>query len=124
MGHKLIITADDYPDVRIIKSICPNPIVCDQAITFTFEISNYGNSEAREIVLNDTFVPLLNDITVRINGVEIPDSDYDYDGGTLRLPNENGDEIIIPPAEFIVNPSTGVITTVPSKITISVSGTL
>lgn len=119
-----IIVSENFADVRIVKSVCPNPIICGEELTFSFEISNYGNIEAREIVLTDTFVPLLNDITVRINGNVIPESDYDYNNGVLTLPNENGDEIIIPAAEFQRNPTTGVVTVTPSKIIISVSGTL
>lgn len=118
------IVSEDFADVRIVKSVCPNPIICGEELTFTFEISNYGNVEAREITLTDTFVPLLNDITVSINGVIIPESDYDYENGVLTLPNENGDEITIPPAEFLRNPTTGVVSIIPSKITITVSGTL
>ncbi len=118
------ITAEAFADVRIVKSVCPNPIICGDELTFSFEISNYGNIPATEVVLHDTFVPILNDITVRVNGVIIPESDYDYENGILTLPNENGDEIIIPAAEFVVNPTTAEITVVPSTQIITVTGTI
>ncbi len=118
------VTAEEYADVRITKTICPNPVVCGGEVRFVFDVCNYGNIDATEVILNDTFIPPLDDISVYIDGVLIPEGDYDYDDGVLTLPNESGDEITVPAAEFARNASTGVVTVTPGKIQIAVTGTI
>ncbi len=119
------ITAEEFADVRIVKSVCPNPAVCDGELTYTFDIFNYGNIAATEVVLTDTFIPPLTDIEVYVNGTLIPEDDYSYINGTLTLPDEDSDlEISVPAASFAVDDETGNITLVPGQIQIIVRGNL
>lgn len=117
------LTAESFADVRIIKSICPNPVICGEDVNFIFDIYNYGNLEATDIVLIDTFEPPITDIEVRVDGVLIPATDYSYVDGTLTLPAPDSEySIVIPPATFSQNPESGIITVVPGNVRITVSG--
>lgn len=116
------IILEAFADIRIVKSVCPNPVICGGELTFVFDIFNYGNVEATEVVLTDTFVPPLTDITVTVDGIVIPESQYRYVNGVLTLPNAIGDEITVPAAEFVRSPINGVVTVTPGKIQITVSG--
>ena len=116
------VVAEEYAEVRIIKSVCPNPVICGEELTFVFDIYNYGNVEATNVVLRDTFVPPLENISVRIDGNEVAESDYSYTNGVLILPDASGDEITIPAAECTRDPATGVVSRVPGSIRITISG--
>ena len=119
----LTLTAEAFADVRIVKSICPNPIICGDEVTFTFDIFNYGNLEATDVVLTDTFSPPISDIEVRVNGILIPSDDYDYIAGVLTLPAPDSDfSIVVPPATFVQNPQTGMISVTPGRVQIVVTG--
>ncbi|MBR6755073.1 MAG: DUF11 domain-containing protein [Clostridia bacterium] len=117
------LTAEAFADVRVIKSICPNPVICGEEVNFIFDIYNYGNLEATDVILIDTFNPPITDIEVRVDGVLIPESDYDYVNGVLTLPSPDSDySITVPPATFTQNPQTGIISIVPGNVRITVSG--
>lgn len=114
----------EYADVRIIKSICPNPVICGERLTYTLTLYNYGNIPATDVVLTDTFNPALTDLVVTVDGVVIPNDDYDYINGTLTLPADDSDyEITIPPATFSRNSNCS-ITTTPGTVLITVSGNI
>ncbi len=113
-----------YADVRIVKSICPNPVICGERLTYTFTLYNYGNIPATDVVLTDTFEPALTDLEVTINGVFIPSEDYDYVNGTLTLPADDSEyEITIPAATFSRNANCA-ITVTPGSVQITVSGNI
>lgn len=118
------ITAEEFADVRIVKTICPNPVVCGSTVTFTFNLYNYGNIPATDVVLTDTFDPALSDIEVFVDDVLIPSEDYNYINGTLRLPALGSDfEITIPAATF-ERDDVGNITVTPGNVRIVVRGTI
>ncbi len=119
------ITAEEFADVRMVKSVCPNPAICGEELTYTITIYNYGNIEATEIVLTDRFEPALTDITVTVDGDIIPSGNYSYVNGVLTLPSAGSDySITIPPAVFTQDPVTGVCTATPSSVVITISGTI
>ncbi len=116
------ITVEDFADVRIVKTVCPNPVICGEDVAFVIEIQNYGNIPATDVVLTDTFMPPLEDITVTLNGVAVPEANYDYVGGVLTLPNGNGNEITVPAAEFVRNEQTNEFSAVPGRVIITIKG--
>ncbi len=119
------IIADCFADLRIVKSVCPNPIVCGENISYVFDITNYGNIPATDVVLTDVFTPPLTDLTVIFNGEEIPATDYSYVVGVLTIPGEGSSlDLTVPASTCEQDPATGVITATPGKIQIIVSGTI
>lgn len=118
------VTVADYANVTISKSMCPASVTDGSQLTYNFEVYNYGNTEATDIVLTDTFSPAPTAITVSVNGTTVPPANYTYAGGVLTLPTGGAYTLSLPPATFTQDPSTGVITTAPSTMTISVVGTL
>ena len=119
------INAECYADVRISKSVCPNPIKCGEEITYIFDIYNYGNIDATDIVLTDTFTPPLTDIVVSLDGTVIPNTEYSYFNGVLTLPTvENEFEITVPAASCTRNTETGLYIVTPGHIQIIVTGNI
>ena len=119
------ITVGNYADVTITKSMTPSDIVDGDVLTYTFVINNYGNTEATDIVLTDTFDPAPENITVQINGVAAPATDYSYVNGVLTLPTAPGaTELSLPSATITQNPTTGEVTVTPSSLTVTVTGAI
>ncbi len=119
------LAADDYAEVDVLKSITPNPVVCGEDVTFTFELINRGNLDATGVVLTDTFDPAITDITVRVNGAVVAPENYTYVGGVLTLPaTGSGYTLTVPAATFTQNPDTGVVTVTPGDVQITVTGTI
>ena len=59
------------PDLAITKSVSPSIVAENGQITYTFLIENYGNTEASasdNVIITDTFNPILTGITVTYNG--------------------------------------------------------
>jgi len=118
------LTVENYADVRILKSMSPNPVSTGGVLTYTFDIYNYGNTDATNVVLTDTFDPAPADITVTVNGTTADPSDYTYLVGTLTLPADGGTTITVPAATMTADTTTGAVTTVPGSVTITVEGTI
>ena len=125
VGASHTLTAECYADVRITKSVCPNPIVCGGEITYVFDITNYGNIAATDVVLTDIFNPPLSDIKVYFDGVELSENDYDYVNGELTIPEPDSDvNLTIPAATCVRDPQTGEVSQEPGKIQMIVNGRL
>lgn len=119
------ITADAFAELRLVKSVCPNPVICGEELTYIIDVYNYGNIPATNVVLTDTFMPALADIVVTVNGAVIPESDYSYVGGILTLPNQSGEtELSVPAATFSQNASTGIFEVIPGQLQITITGTI
>lgn len=120
----------NYANVEIVKSMSPDPVIDGSTITYTFELSNYGNLAATNIILSDTFDPAIENtgITVTLNGTNINPANYTYSNDTFQYPSNTaiagGTNFTINPATFTTNPTTGVTTITPTTSTIVVSGTL
>ena len=118
------VSAEAYGDLRVIKSVCPNPVVCGEQINYIIDLYNYGNNEVGNVVLSDTFDPLLTDLNVSVDGSVIPASQYDYINGTLTLPNRSGSEITVPAASFTRNGQSGAVNINPGHVRITLSGSI
>ena len=121
-----IITALDATDLTITKSVCPAVVTDNGQLTYTFVIQNSGNVEAvatDDLVLTDTFNPILNPITVTYNGVTWTEGvNYTYDPATGAFATLPG-QITVPAATYTANPD-GTWTVTPGTSVITVTGTV
>ena len=120
------VSVEAEPVLTITKGINPTVVTENSNVTYTFTIQNLGNTEAvatDNIVITDTFNPILENITVTVNGNTIPQSAYTYDeaSGLFTIPQGL---ITVPAASFVQNPQTGEWTLTPGTTVITVTGTI
>lgn len=116
-----VIGTEDRADLTISKAVCPNVIADNEPLTYTFVIENHGNTPAvatDNVVLTDTFDPILDPITVSLNGTILTEgTGYTYDR-TIGLFTTLAGQITVPAATYtqaadgtwIVTPGTAVLT--------------
>ena len=116
----------DSSDLNISKTLSPSIVPANGEITYTFEITNTGNTEAGaadNVVVSDDFDPILSDIAVSFNGaVWSRGVQYSYDettGAFATLPGQ----ITVPAASYTQN-TDGTWTVEPGTATLTVSGTI
>lgn len=121
------VTPVTEPSLTITKSVEPTTVAENGTLTYTFVIRNYGNTEAgvdANATVTDTFDPILNDITVTLNGAPLaPGTGYTYvqtDGEFATVPGV----ITVPAATFVQDPTTGAWSITPGETVLTVSGTL
>lgn len=121
------VTAAAEPNLTITKSIEPVPVAENGTLTYTFVIQNYGNAAAAatdDVVLSDTFNPLLRNVTATLNGTALtPASQYTYNPAT-GLFETIGGVITVPAATFEQDPATGNVLVTPGVSTLTVTGTI
>jgi uncharacterized repeat protein (TIGR01451 family) len=114
-------------DLTISKSITPETVTENGEITYTFVIQNTGNAEAGtadNAVINDTFNPVLENITVTYNGTILTEGvNYTYNESTGVFATLPG-QITVPAATYSQDPATGAITTTPGVSVLTVTGTV
>lgn len=114
------------PDLRISKSLCPSTVVENGTLRYTFNLYNDGNSAAAagdNVVLSDTFNPILRNLTVTYNGTTLNSpADYTYDETTGAFATIPG--VITVPAATYDQSGTGVWTVDPGAATVTVTGTI
>ena len=117
------VTAASVANLDITKSMSPTVVSENDTITYTFEITNTGNTAAdTTVVLSDTFNPVLTDITVSIDGgAATRGVQYNYDESTGEFSTVAG-AITVPAATYSQDETTGVITTTPGATTLTVTG--
>ena len=112
--------------LAISKTLEPAVVTENGQITYTFVIENYGNTEAvatDNVVLSDTFDPILDPITVSYNGTVWTEGvNYNYDATTGVFSTVVG-QITVPAATYTQNPD-GTWTIVPGVATVVVNGTV
>ena len=115
------------PVLSITKSLSPTSIPENGQITYTCLIQNSGNEAAEaadNVVMSDTFLPVLEGLTATLNGVVLTEgADYTYDettGAFATLPGV----ITVPAATFAQDPQTGAWAVSPGVATLVVSGTV
>ena len=116
----------DTVALTVAKALCPLAISeCGAPITYTFVIQNTGNTAATEgITLNDTFTPILGNLTVTLDGEELEaGTGYTYDETTGEFATVDG-AITVPPATFTTDPVTGIVSSAPGVAVLTVSGTV
>ena len=121
------IAARDTVNLTIAKALCP-PIVTDNGqITYTFIIQNTGNQEivaTDDVIVNDTFNPILNPIAVTFNGAAWTEgTNYTYDDTTGEFATLPG-QITVPATSYVQNPDTGAYSVTPGVAIITVTGTI
>ena len=116
----------DSADLSISKALSPVVVPSNGEITYTFEITNTGNTEAGtadSVVVSDDFDPILSNIVVSFNGtVWTRGVQYSYDeatGAFVTLPGQ----ITVPAASYTQN-ADGTWTVEPGTATFTVSGTI
>ena len=122
------ITVQETPDIKILKTMSPNPIVNGQEMTYNFTIENYGNVAATNLTLSDTFNPAPETIQVYYNDTLVSPLNYTYSNGTLTIPASTSStssfSIEIGPATFTQDQTTGTVTVTPAVSTITVVGAI
>lgn len=115
------IFTEDIPQLAITKSISPNPIIDNQTATYTFIIENYGNTASTDVVLTDTFNPILSSVTASVDGNPLVlNTDYTYNAGTGVFTTITGHLTV--PQGTITQDSNGVVKVTPGSITLVVTG--
>lgn len=121
------VAVNEAPNLSIAKAVCPPVVNNDEAITYTFIVQNTGNlpiNATDDLVVSDTFNPILTDITVTLNGTAlVAGTDYTYNETTGEFATIPG-VITVPAATYSTDPTTGVITTTPGFATLAVTGTI
>ena len=121
------ISAVAEPILSITKSVSPVPVTECGRLTYTFVIQNTGNVPAApttEVIVTDTFDPILRDLTVTFNGTAWTDpTNYTYDETTGAFATVLG-EVTVPAATYTQDPETGEWTTSPGVSTLIVTGTI
>lgn len=121
------VGVDESTNLTIAKAICPVTVTDNGELTYTFVIQNSGNREAvatDDVIITDTFNPILNPITVTYNGIAWAEgANYTYDETTGEFASLPG-QITVPAATFTQDPVSGIVTTTPGVAVITVTGTV
>lgn len=119
------VLAEEYADLRILKSMTPDPVNEGGRLTYTFAICNYGTSSPTQVTLRDQFSPAPEiPLTVTVDGVAVDAFDYNRETGLFVLGSEAVEPyaLVLPPATFERDPVTGMVTVNASRIIVTVSG--
>mgnify|MGYP005912269391 FL=1 len=115
------------PDLSITKSVNPGVVAENGQLTYTFLIENYGNTEASaadNVVITDTFNPILTGISVSYNKTAWAEpANYTYNETNGSFATVAG-QITVPAATFTQDAVTGIITTTPGTAIVTVTGTI
>ncbi len=122
-----ILAVSQEPALAITKSLNPTSVPENGQLTYTFVISNYGATDATatdNIVVTDTFNPILDPVTVTYNGTLWEDgTDYTYDETTGLFTTVAG-QITVPAATYTQDSVTGEYIITPGTSTLTVTGTV
>ena len=121
------VGARDDVALTIAKAICPAVVSDDGTLTYTFIIQNAGNTAViatDNLVVQDTFNPILNPITVTLDGTALTEvTDYTYNAATGEFATLPG-VITVPAATYTQDPTTGVFSVTPGVAVLTVTGTV
>ncbi len=109
----------DFADVVMFKAETKDG---GNSFTVVYTLYNYGNTEAADASLSDTYRSAPYITSVETGGVKLPASDYTYVGGEIKLP-ARGAKLTVPAAGFSRSPS-GEVITFPGSRTVTVKGIL
>lgn len=120
------ITAVEDARLSIRKALSPAQVNDNGTLTYTFVIENTGAAAAgvdANIVVSDTFDPILKNISVTYAGDTWAAANYSYNETTGVFRTTAG-TITVPAATVTQDPTTGAWTTVPGSVTLEVTGTI
>ena len=121
------INASPAPQLAISKSISPTMVAENGTLTYTLTLQNRGNTAADagdELVITDTFAPILKNLTVRFNGTLWSQGvHYTYDETTGTFATVVG-ALTVPAATFTQDAATGVFTVDPGTSELTITGSL
>ena len=121
------VFANEDTLLSIAKAISPAVITDNGELTYTFVIQNMGNSPAvatDNVLVTDTFNPILNSISVTYNGAGWSEgANYTYSETTGEFATLPG-QITVPASTYTQDAETGVITVTPGVTVITVTGTV
>ena len=120
------VIARQEADLVITKALEPAVVSDNGQLTYTFTIQNFGNTAVvatDDAVMNDTFDPILNPITVTFNGTLWSEGvNYTYDVTTGQFATLPG-QITVPAGTAVQGPD-GTWTVTPGVSVITVTGTV
>ena len=111
---------------RSLQSVSPVPVSENGELTYTFIIQNTGNTaadEAANVVITDTFNPILSNLSVTLDGVALPAGSYTYNEATGEFATVAG-SITVPAATYTQDETAGYYVINPGVTTLVVSGTV
>jgi len=121
------VTSAVDPTLTISKYLSPTTVSENGQITYTFTIENTGNTEAdasSDIVISDTFEPILNPLTATLNGTAlIFGTGYTYDTSTGVFATTPG-VVTVPAATYTRDAETGEWSITPGSTVLVVTGTI
>ena len=121
------ITITDTAQLSITKSLSPDTVTENGQLTYTFVIQNTGNTPAvatDNATVTDLFDPILENITVTLNGVVLAEGpQYVYDETTGLFQTVAG-VITVPAATYVQDPVTGQWNITPGTTILTVTGTV
>ena len=121
------VTVVQGPVLSLLKEVTPCRVMCDGQLTYTLTVQNSGNESADaedDLVIRDTFSPVLSDLAVTFNGTPwVEGTHYTYDSATGEFATVAG-QVTVPAATFSRDPETGVITTIPGSSVLAITGTI
>lgn len=120
------IDTRDRAELTVSKALSPAVVAENGRLTYTFVIENRGNTPAvttDDVVLTDTFNPILSDLVVTLNGTVLAEgTGYTYDETTGLFTTLPG-QITVPAATYTQNED-GTWTVTPGTVTLTVTGTV
>ena len=115
------------PKLSITKVMSPDSVSDNDTVSYTFILQNTGNAATvatDDLIINDTFDPILSDITVTYNDTAWTEgTNYTYNEATGEFVTLPG-QITVPAATFTRDAVTGAVTVTPGVSVIEVTGTI
>jgi len=118
------VPASTAPDLAITKTVSPETVTGNAEITYTFLIQNFGSEVGADanVVVTDTFDPILSGLTAALNGTALPTTAYTYSETTGQFATNAG-QITVPAATYGQN-TDGTWTVTPGVTVLTVTGTI
>lgn len=120
------VAVENGTELSISKAVSPAVVTANGELCYSFEITNTGNTAAdaeEQIVVSDTFDPILGDLQVTFDGATwARGMQYSYDAATGVFATLPG-QITVPAAAYTQN-ADGSWSVQPGTATLVVSGTV
>lgn len=119
-----VIETENRADLTISKAVCPETVTENGQLTYTFVVENAGNTAAEatdNLILTDTFDPVLSSIAVTFNGTAWTEgTQYSYNSTTGEFATLVG-QLTVPPATYTQG-TDGIWIVTPGTSTLTVTG--